>query len=111
MFNLDKIQNKKHEMDSGFDYIPAEKKKKIIDELTLYKKDKIYFNVLKDSVETLFYANGGEIFNYTIYDNRIELKFSYIDSNLNREKAEKIKKFLNKYQKEKIFENLKIISL
>ena len=51
MFNLDKIQNKKHEMDSGFDYIPAEKKKKIIDELTLYKKDKIYFNKITDKKE------------------------------------------------------------
>lgn len=121
MFNLDKIQNKKQELDFGYDFEvssrsrikqPKEKKiNKIKDELTLFKRDKAHFNLLKDSVETLFYVNGGEIFNYTIYDNRIELKFFYIENDLNKEKAQKIKSFLNKYQKEKIFKNLKVISL
>lgn len=120
MFDLDKIKNRKQELDLGYDYeypsrtrVKNREKKvnKIKDELTLFKRDKAHFNLLKDSVETLFYVNGGEIFNYTIYDNRIEIKFLYIENDLNKEKVLKIKNFLNKYQKQKIFENLKVISL
>lgn len=120
MFNLEKIKNKKQELDYGFDFeeysqVPSIKKakkvNKIKDELTLFKRDKAQFTLLKDSIESFFYINGGEIFDYTIYDNRIEVKFFYIENDLNKEKVEKIKNFLNKYQKEKVFKNLKIISL
>lgn len=120
MFNLEKIKNKKEELDYGFDFqkntenstTKKEKKvNKIKEELTLLKRDKAQFTLLKDSIETFFYINGSELFDYTIYDNRIEVKFYYIDNNLNKEKVEKVKNFLNKYQKEKVFTNLKVISL
>ena len=114
MFNIENLQNK-NEIDFGWDdYNPRYSSKrettKIKEVLVFNKKCNINFELLVDSIETLYYVDIG-LFSYIVGEKELTVTFLYKDNELNKSKVEKIKNFLNKYEKKKIVTNQKIISL